>query len=78
MLYRVAQDCAAEYGRRIRCMRVTRLAEDQFEEAPVSDWPPGARDTKRPWHTFNRVDDLTVVDRLVRRFRYRPGARSSP
>lgn len=70
VLHRVAQDCSSTYGGRIECMRVLRLTEDEFEEEPLPGWAaPVAR--TNPWHTFNFLGAMTVVDRLVRLPRWR-------
>lgn len=71
VLHRVVQDCASTYGGSTHCMRVTRLTEDEFAEEPVAGWAPQQAGTNDPWHTFNAIGNMTVVDRLVRLPRWR-------
>lgn len=70
-LHRVVQDCSSTYGGRVRCMRIVRLTPDEFEEEPVSGWSPPEFESSEPWHTFNSIGNLTVIDRLVRLPRWR-------
>ena len=64
-IHRVVQDCSSAYGGRVRCMRVTRLTEDEFDEEEVADWASDFDQGDEPWHTFNCVGPLMVSDRLV-------------
>lgn len=65
---RPAQDCSVQYGREVVFNKVTRLAVCEFEEVEVGR-------LRTPWnantccHTFNQLDGITVVDRLVQRRR---------
>ncbi len=65
---RPAQDCSVQYGREVVFNKITRLTPDEFEEVEI-----GRLGT--PWngstgcHTFNQLDGITVVDRLVQRRR---------
>lgn len=79
-LYRAVQDCSSTYGSRVRCMRVVRLTPEEFDEETVEGWAPLEFDSSRPWHTFNTVGDMFVIDRLVRVPRWRgvKGAKEQP
>jgi len=61
-LIRPAQDCSRRYGGSIVFNRVEILDEERYLERPVSrigpGWAPGVTAT----HTYNRVEELTVVD----------------
>jgi hypothetical protein len=63
---RPAQDCSLQYGREEVFNKITRLTPDEFEEVEVGR-------LRTPWngstgcHTFNQLDGVTVVDRLVQR-----------
>lgn len=65
---RPAQDCSLQYGREVVFNKITRLTPDEFEEIEI-----GRLGT--PWngstgcHTFNQLDGVTVVDRLIQRRR---------
>ncbi len=62
-LYRPAQDCSADYGKRVIINRVTCLSRAAFSEEPVAVVEP---DPRSPFavglHTISAVGDLTVVD----------------
>jgi hypothetical protein len=61
-LIRPAQDCSRRYGGSIVFNQVEILDEKRYCERPVSrigpGWAPGVTAT----HTYNRVDEITVVD----------------
>jgi hypothetical protein len=65
---RPAQDCSLQYGREVVFNKITRLTPDEFEEVELGR-------LRTPWngstgcHTFNQLDGVTVVDRLVQRRR---------
>ena len=71
VLYRVVQDCSTTYGGSTVCMRVLKLTEYEFQEEPVPEWARLKAKQKDPWHTFNSIGNLNVIDRLVRRPRWR-------
>lgn len=71
VLHRVVQDCSSTYGGSVRCMRIVRLTPGEFEEEPVPGWAPPEFDSSKPWHTFNAIGELAVIDRLVRLPRWR-------
>lgn len=63
VLYRPAQDCSVDYGKRVIINRVTCLTRGAFAEEPVAAVEP---DPRSPFpvglHTISAVGDLTVVD----------------
>jgi len=63
-LHRVAQDCSTVYGGDTVCTRIVRLSEDEFEEEIVSGWGREFAQMDVPWHTFNQLGELQVIDRL--------------
>jgi hypothetical protein len=66
---RPAQDCSVQYGRDVVFNKITRLTVGDFEEVEIGR-------LATPWnvhtgcHTFNQLDGITVVDRLVQRRRW--------
>ena len=66
---RPAQDCSVQYGREVVFNKMTRLTACEFEEVEI-------RRLATPWdaytscHTFNHLDGISVVDRLVQRPRW--------
>jgi hypothetical protein len=69
VLHRVVQDCSNVYGGRVRCMRVSRLSLDAFEETEVTAWQLADSLASRRWHTYNTAGGWAVVDVLTRRLR---------
>lgn len=63
---RPAQDCSLQYGREVVFNKITRLTVCDFEEVEICR-------LRTPWngntccHTYNQLDDITVVDRLLQR-----------
>jgi hypothetical protein len=70
-VHRVVQDCSSTYGGSVRCMRVTLLTDDGFEEQEVPGWSSALNAGAGPWHTFNCAGELMVTDRLVATPRWR-------
>jgi len=69
VLYRPAQDCAADYGCRVVINRVLTLTERSFREEPCAliepprSWPYAAG-----LHTVCAVGDRTIIDAKRKRF----------
>jgi hypothetical protein len=65
---RPSQDCSLRYGREVVFNKITRLTVRDFEEVEICR-------LRTPWnsntccHTYNHLDDFTVVDRLVQRLK---------
>ncbi len=72
-LYRPAQDCSTRYGYATAINEVKRITPDEYFEEEVSritpDWDRNVIGT----HTLNSLDDLTVIDCLVKRNRVLSG-----
>jgi len=71
ILYRPAQDCAADYGSRVVIHRVTQLSPNTFDEHPVAMLEP---DRLGPYphglHTVSAFGDATLID--GKRWRFDP------
>ncbi|MGI8836182.1 MAG: glucosamine inositolphosphorylceramide transferase family protein [Pyrinomonadaceae bacterium] len=65
-LYRPAQDCSRRYGYAIAINEVKRLTPDDYFEQEVSRITPEWHESIIGAHTLNSVDDLTVIDCLVK------------
>jgi hypothetical protein len=70
MLHRVVQNCSTAYGGGAFCTRVRVLNESEFEEEVVRDWSAPGVKSSEPWHTYNRHEQLFVLDRLRRASRW--------
>jgi hypothetical protein len=70
-LHRPVMDCSSIYGGSVRWMRVSRLTEHEFEEHPAPSRLPKRELQPEPWHTFNAIDNIIVIDRFVRLARWR-------
>lgn len=70
-LFRPAQDCSVRYGYAIAINRILRLDTDHYQEVEVSRIVPEPSHNQLGTHTLNSSGDLTVIDRLLRRPRYR-------
>jgi len=66
-LYRPAQDCSRRYGHSIVLHKVSRIDAENYSETAVSRILPDWDRSLLATHTYNRTDDLTVLDCLVRR-----------
>jgi glycosyltransferase involved in cell wall biosynthesis len=65
-LYRPAQDCSRRYGYAIAINEVKQLTPDDYFEQEVSRITPEWNESVIGAHTLNSVDDLTVIDCLVK------------
>ncbi len=68
-VYRPAQDSSGRYGYAISINRLKQLDDEQFSEEPVSSILPNWDKDLLATHTISIVDDLTVVDCLIKRSR---------
>lgn len=69
-VYRPAQDSSGRYGYAISINRLVRLDDEQFSEEQVSSILPNWNKDLLATHTISIVDDLTVVDCLIKRSRW--------
>ena len=68
-LIRPSQDSLPRYGYAINFNRITKLSETEYEEVcEVRLEPPKGKNILAT-HTYNRTEDLTVIDAVVRRRR---------
>lgn len=65
-LYRPAQDCSLRYGYGIAINEVKQLTPEVYFEREVSRITPEWHESVIGAHTINSVDDLTVIDCLVK------------
>jgi hypothetical protein len=70
-VYRPAQDSSGRYGYAISINRVTQLDHDHFSEEQVSNILPNWSDDLLATHTISIAGDLSVVDCLRKRSRWR-------
>lgn len=68
-VYRPAQDSSGRYGYAISINRLKQLDDEQFSEEQVSSILPNWDKDLLATHTISLVDDLTVVDCLIKRSR---------
>ncbi|MYM40142.1 glucosamine inositolphosphorylceramide transferase family protein [Duganella qianjiadongensis] len=69
-LHRVTQDCSTVYGGATVCTRIVKLSESEFQEEIIEGWGAAYNDADTPWHTFNQLGSLQVIDRLQINSRY--------
>jgi hypothetical protein len=70
-LYRPAQNSSGRYGYAISLNRVTRLDDEGFAEEQVSEILPNWDKRLLGTHTISIAGDLTVIDCLMKRSRWR-------
>ena len=70
-VYRPAQDSSGRYGYAISINRVTQLDHEGFREEQVSSILPNWSKDLLATHTISIAGDLTVVDCLLKRSRWR-------
>ena len=70
-LYRPAQDSSKRYGYAISVNRILRLTADDFAEEEVTKILPLWHKNVLATHTLNSADDITVIDCLMKRTRFK-------
>ena len=60
-LLRPAQDCENGYGMGVVWLEIIELTPDKYDEREIAHWP-GSAVGAQGLHTFNRDDELAVVD----------------
>lgn len=63
-LYRVAQDCAADYGGALQLLRVDRLDDMSFRQTPVAHITPPRTARWKGLHTLNAAGGFEIIDYL--------------
>lgn len=61
-LIRPSQDCSGDYGRRIIFNEICVLTPEEYFERPICSLEPEALGPLRGTHTYNRSDNVEVVD----------------
>jgi hypothetical protein len=70
ILYRPAQDCSKRYGWALVIHKIIVLNETEYIEEPIAHFAPNWEPRLLATHTFNKTAELTVIDVLVKRFRF--------
>jgi hypothetical protein len=65
-LIRPSQDSSLRYGYAVNLNRITKLTIHDYEEEPIERIEPPNEDILAV-HTYNRSDDLVIVDALLKR-----------
>jgi hypothetical protein len=69
-LIRPAQDNSRRYGYAIKFNRIVKLSETEYEEITESSFEPPCRGKILATHTYNRINDLVVIDAVIRRLKF--------
>ena len=78
VLYRPSQDSSMRYGYAIAVNRITSLSPTEYAESQVSKILPDWDKDILGVHTLNTADELTVIDCLIKRRRFRTGKLRPP
>ncbi len=70
ILYRPSQDCSLTYGYGIRINQIIKLNEKEYQEIEVKSIEPNWDKNLKAIHTMNQKDELTVIDGIIRGFKY--------
>lgn len=71
-LYRPAQDCSVRYGYATVVHQIITLTSHEYEEKETGRILPVGKPGILGVHTLNYASPFTIIDLLVRRFRYGP------
>lgn len=69
-IIRPSQDCSFRYGRAINFNKILKLSTSEFEEAPIAYIKPNWSDKVNACHTYNHVNNLTIIDISYSKFRF--------
>jgi len=69
-LIRPSQDNSRRYGYAINFNRIVKLSETEYEEVTETHFEPPRRTKILATHTFNRSEGLTVIDAVIRRWKF--------
>jgi len=69
-LYRPSQDCSGQYGGAVVINKVIRLTPSEYHEIAVSRLEPTWAPRLLATHTLNAAPGISVIDVLVRRWRF--------
>ncbi len=68
--YRPSQICVPRYGYGLSLNRITKLDESNYCEENMNEVLPDWKKNLLSTHTLNFVNDLTVIDGQIKRFRF--------
>jgi hypothetical protein len=66
-VYRPSQDCSRIYGYGFDINEIIHISEDEYLEQPITSVRPNWDNKIKATHTFSQVEQLTVIDCLVRK-----------
>lgn len=69
-LYRPSQDCSLRYGWATCINKIIKLNENEYLEENIVHIPPNWEKGLLATHTFNRQGRLSVIDVLVKRWKF--------
>jgi hypothetical protein len=69
-LYRPSQNCSTRYGYGFNINQIIALDRHHYVEALVSSVKPNWDKNIIATHTFNRVNDLHIIDAMCKRRKY--------
>ena len=69
-LIRPSQDNSCRYGYAIRFNHIVKLNETEYKEIVESSFEPPSRAKILATHTFNQAHELTVIDAVIRRWKF--------
>jgi hypothetical protein len=69
-LIRPSQDNSRRYGYAIRFNRIIKLNETEYQETNEAAFEPPPHTKILATHTFNQSNDLTVIDAVIRRWKF--------
>lgn len=69
-IYRPSQNCSKRYGYGMKINQIVTLNENEYKEKIISNIEPNWDKNYLGTHTFNYMEDFTIVDVLQKRFKY--------
>jgi hypothetical protein len=68
-IFRPSQNCVESYGYSVVINKIIKLSEYEFEESKIIELKPSDIDSRiKGIHTLNTIDDLIIIDGLVKIF----------
>lgn len=67
IIYRPSQDCSRKYGYGLKLNEITLLSKEEYQEVEASSIEPNWENRIIGAHTFNHVNELTIIDAQVKR-----------
>ena len=69
-LIRPSQNCSPRYGYAINFNQIATLTETEYAETHLHAFEPPSKSHIQATHTYNNMNNLTVIDAIVRRRRF--------